>query len=168
MSGTLCVGEIVRGRKAWRGAKPTVDDVRKLWLKYPQTTMLTVSRRGSALLNDLTIQAKFPRREPLAVVNGDIESNPENYTAEGKLKKLTELKPSKLPVYKGMHVYMTKNVRKDVDFVNGMRGVVEAYHSQTKTLRVRTQTGYRVCVHPWTDADLGKKTYMPIRAGHPT
>ena len=132
------------------------------------TSMLAVTRRGAALLNELSVDTKFGKKKPLAIIKGDMESNPENYDKKGNLKKLEELKPLELPVYKGMRVYLTKNVRKEVDFVNGMLAIVEAYDDPSHSLRVRTQTGFVVYVHPWTDTDLGNKTYMPVRAGYPS
>ena len=40
-------------------------------------------------------------------------------------------------------------VNKDMDYVNGMEAVVEAYYDSG--LRVKTKTGYIVMVYPWTD-----------------
>ena len=56
--------------------------------------------------------------------------------------------------------------RKDVDFVNGMRATVEAYHAPTGQVRVLTATGHRVSIFPYTDTDLGNITYYPMRAGY--
>ena len=63
-------------------------------------------------------------------------------------------------------MYLTKNIRNDVDYVNGMLVTVQAYNANTRSWRVHTTTGYTVYVYPWTDAVLGNKTYYPIRAGH--
>lgn len=94
-----------------------------------------------------------------------MESHPQNYR-DGKLKPLEELTPGELPIYIGMRVYLTRNVRKDIDFVNGMAATVEHYDHHTKALRVLTRTGFRVSVFPWTDTDLGGLTYYPVRAGY--
>ena len=95
-SKSLSVSDIVRGRKAWRGQNPSLADVTRLWKRYPNTTMLAVTRRGAALLNELSEAFHFGNKKPLAIIDGDIESNPLNYDAKGKLKKTSELKPLKL------------------------------------------------------------------------
>ena len=98
----LWLSQIVRGRKAWRQHVLTVNDVRRLWNKHPNTTMLAVTRRGAALLNALSVKAKFPKNIPIATVAGDIESNRDNYDSSGKLKTVSELKPMQLEIFKGM------------------------------------------------------------------
>lgn len=65
-----------------------------------------------------------------------------------------------------MSLYLTRDVRKDVDYVNGMQAIVEHYDVGTGGLRVVTKTGHRVVVTPWTDRDLGNVTYYPIRSGY--
>jgi len=163
----LTVAQICRGHKAWRGDRPTVDDIRRLFSKHPDTTILTVSRLGATEINELALQAKFPRREPLAILPGDIECNPENYDAKGELiKEFSKLKPLQVPIHKGMLVYLTRNVRKDVDFVNGMLAKVEDYDVRSMGLRVLTTTGKRVQIWRWTDKDLGNASYYPLRPGY--
>ncbi|MCP4239092.1 MAG: hypothetical protein GY772_00860, partial [bacterium] len=161
----LTVPQIMRGGRAWRGNEPAVQDIRRVLMRHPHTTMLAVTRRGAGLLNDLALQAKFPRREPLAVLPGDVEANPENY-AGGQLKDPRDLRPLELKIYKNMQVYLTRNVNKSTDFVNGMRARVESYDAPSRGLRVITSTGYRVVVWPWTDTDLGNITYYPVRPGY--
>ena len=94
-----------------------------------------------------------------------MESNPFNYE-EGTLKRHQDLQPSELRIYKGMQVYLTRNVRKDVDYVNGMRCMVEAIDTRIGVVTVLTQTGFRVAVYPWTDTELGNHTYFPMRPGY--
>ncbi|CAE8592102.1 unnamed protein product, partial [Polarella glacialis] len=84
--GGVSVPDIMRHRRAWPGHYPTVEAVRSILLKHKNTTMLTVSRQGSAALNDLSLQALYPRRAPLAVISADVESNPENYNDNKELK----------------------------------------------------------------------------------
>ena len=70
-----------------------------------------------------------------------------------------------------MPVFLTKNVMKRHDFVNGMPGVVEHYNPTSRCLTIRTKTDKRVTVFPYTE-DLevdGKKSRVvnyPIRAGY--
>eukprot|EP00975_Prorocentrum_lima_P028705 6029339-Prorocentrum_lima.AAC.1 len=61
---------------------------------------------------------------------------------------------------------MTKNIRKDVDFVNGMKATVDTYEHCTRSLRVTTTTGQKVAIWPWCDADHGYHVYYPVRAGY--
>jgi ATP-dependent exoDNAse (exonuclease V) alpha subunit len=164
--GGVSVPDIMRHRRAWPGHYPTVEAVRSILLKHKNTTMLTVSRQGSAALNDLSLQALYPRREPLAVIPADVESNPENYNDNKELKPVSQLVPTQLPLHEGMQVYFTRNVDKSRDFVNGMRGTVKSWDASVLALEVRTATGHDVQVFRWTDTDLGNMVYFPVRAGY--
>ncbi|CAE8608166.1 unnamed protein product, partial [Polarella glacialis] len=110
--GGVSVPDIMRHRRAWHGHYPTVEAVRSILMKHKNTTMLTVSRQGSAALNGLSLQALYPRRAPLAVVSADIESNPENYNENKELKPVWQLACTQLPLHEGMQVYFTRNVDK--------------------------------------------------------
>ncbi|CAE8671044.1 unnamed protein product, partial [Polarella glacialis] len=164
--GGVSVPDIMRHRRAWHGHYPTVEAVRSILMKHKNTTMLTVSRQGSATLNDLSLQALYPRRAPLAVISADIESNPENYNENKELKPVWQLACTQLPLHEGMQVYFTRNVDKSRDYVNGMRGTVKSWDASVQALEVRTATGHDVQVFRWTDTDLGNKVYFPIRAGY--
>lgn len=90
-------------------------------------------------MNEVALKALFPRHPPLVVLPADMDSNPENYDEAGKL--LTDvfaLKPAQLPLFKGMRVVFTRNVRKDIDYVNGVDATVVAYHKKTKAVEVLT------------------------------
>ena len=63
-------------------------------------------------------------------------------------------------------VVFTRNVRKDVDFVNGMDAEVVGYDTSAKAVEVLTTTQHRVVVWPWTDPDLGNITYYPLKTGY--
>ena len=52
-----------------------------------------------------------------------------------------------------MQLYLTKNVCKEDDYINGMLCTVEAYLPAQDMLRVRAQTGHRLAITCWTDAD---------------
>ena len=156
--------EALQARTIW-GKDPSADAVRKLLHAHPETTILSCSRWGAHNVNICALQALYPNYPPRAVIDGDIESYPENYVG-GKLKAFKNLKPTPLPIYIGMQVYLTRNIRKDIDFVNGMLATVESYDSVRKIVRVRTATGHPVAVFPWTDTDMGNWTYYPMRAGY--
>ena len=155
-----------RKQKAWSGDKPTVHDMRWLLSEHPNTTLLAVSRTGAAVLNDLVLQTLHPRKAPLVTLRGDVESKPDNYNREGQLKPHGQLIPSKLKIYVGQQLYMTKNVRKDTDYVNGMKCLVESWDERTRAVVVKTATGRRVAVTPRSDEDLGGLVYYPLRLGY--
>ncbi|CAE8670521.1 unnamed protein product [Polarella glacialis] len=164
--GGVSVPDIMRHRRAWHGHYPTGEAVRSILMKHKNTTMLTVSRQGSAALNDLSLQALYPRRAPLAVISADIESNPENYNENKELKPVLQLACTQLPLHEGMQGYFTRNVDKSRDYVNGMRGTIRSWDASVQALEVRTATGHDVQVFRWTDKDLGNKVYFPVRAGY--
>ncbi|CAE7365302.1 unnamed protein product [Symbiodinium natans] len=156
----------LRKKMAWRPpGRPTVKGLQKLLKSKPNTTILTCTRRGAAVVNGTALKALFPKYPPIATLPADVDSNPENYV-QGKLKPPAELQPSTMPVYKGMRVYLTRNVRKDIDFVNGMEATVLKYDDNTGGLLVRTATGFVVSVWPWTDPERGGLVYYPVRPGY--
>ena len=147
------------------GREPSVTAVRKLLRAHPETTVLTCSRWGAHSVNVCALKALFPRFPPRSVISGDVESNPENYI-KGKMKGFKDLVPTRLQIFIGMKVYTTRNVRKDIDFVNGMRAEVTGFTAATGAVEVLTSTGHRFSVYPWTDTDMGNITYYPLRAGY--
>ena len=156
----------LRKKMAWRPAgPPTVDGVRKLLKAHPDTTILTCSRRGAEEVNQCALKALFPTFPPLIVLPADVDSNPENYV-RGVLKPVEELVPSNMPVHRGMRVYMTRNVRKDLDYVNGMEAQVLDFDRSSAGLLLRTVTGHTVSVWRWTDPDRGGLSYYPVRPGY--
>jgi hypothetical protein len=152
-------------RMAWRTRDPTVPAMRALLHSHPETTILTCTRKGAAEVNECALWALFPNHPPLVTLDADVESDPANYD-RAQLRAMEDLRPSRLPIFTGMRVYLTRNVRKDIDFVNGMLATVVGYTARTGELRVRTQTGFVVSVFPWTDTDLGNMVYYPARAGY--
>ena len=155
---------LCQGHKAWKTGAPTADDLKTLYGRHPETQIVTCTRRGAAAVNDAALAALYGRKSPLAVLPGDVEQNADNYL-NGKLREDRRPLPSKVPVYKGMQLYLTKNVRKDDDFVNGMLCTVESYHPREDVLRVLTKTGHRLVVTRWTDPDKSSAVYFPIRLG---
>lgn len=144
-----------------------LEAMQKLLKAHPNTVILTCTRRGQHTMNEVALKALFPRHPALVVLPADVDSNPENYDEEGKLlQDASALKAAQLPLFKGMRVVFTRNVRKDIDYVNGMDGTVVAYHKKTKAVEVLTQTNFRVMVWPWTDVERGNATYYPMKAGY--
>ena len=166
--GGVSIADIMNHRRAWRGNNPKLADVRRILRQHPDTTFLAIKRSSANYLDDLCLQSKFPRREPLAVITADMESNPENYWEDGTLKDPRLLKGTQLPLHETMQVYFTRNVDKSRDIVNGMRGEVKAWDASVNAVQVLTKTGHLVWVYPWTDTELGNRTYFPMKAGYAT
>jgi hypothetical protein len=157
---------ICAGRKAWNGnAPPQPHHLKQLFFQHPDTQIVTCSRRGAAMVNDIAVEALHGRKMQLAILPGDVDVNPENYS-EGEFRTDKKAIPSEVKIYKGMKLFLTRNLRKQDDYVNGMQCVVENYHAQQHMLRVRTRTGHRLEITPWTDVEKGGVRYYPIRAGY--
>lgn len=127
--------------------------------------MMAVTRRGTQILNTLAVEALFSEQQPLVTLQGDIEANPDNYDEHGALKAARECLPLHLVCYAGMKLYLTKNVDKARDYVNGMRCTVENYDRACKALLVVTDTQHRLAIRPWTDAAMCK-AFCPVRPGY--
>ena len=135
---------------------------------HPNTTIVACSRAGAEEVNSCAVEALFEkrRRRPLIeALQGDLETNPRNY-CEHNLKPDEELEPLNFAVYKEMDVFLTKNVRKDIDFVNGMLAKVVSYNLRTQSLRVRTRTGHLIEVWRWSDPEHSGLAYYPVRPGY--
>ena len=147
------------------GKEPTVAAVCKLLHAHPDTTVICTSRWGADAVNNCALQALFPRFPPRTIVAGDIESNPKNYI-QGKLKPVHLLEPTEVPIFIGMTIFLTRNVRKDIDFVNGMKCRVDGYDSASGAVLAITETGHHVAVGPWADTDLGGCAHYPLKGGY--
>lgn len=96
---------VFQSRVIW-GSEPSVEQVRKLLHAHANTTVLTCSRWGAFKVNACALAALFPRFPPRVVVDGDVESYPENYI-DGVMKNVSQLMPAPVPVFNGMAVYLT-------------------------------------------------------------
>ncbi|OLP74791.1 hypothetical protein AK812_SmicGene45567 [Symbiodinium microadriaticum] len=165
--------DLVRGHRAMpdRGPgvspAPTSLDVQGMLAETPNTTFVTITRRNAALLNDLAIEALFGEAQPVCTVPGDPESNTDNY---GRGGRLVDCQPAQVPIYLGARVTLTRNVNKELHFVNGMTAeVVDVRH---RCVVVRTRVGNIVTVFPYTDDELVvngepcRVTYLPLRLGY--
>lgn len=91
--------------------------------------------------------------------------NPENWHG-GEFCSDRRPLPSQVPIYEGGKLYITRNVRKDDDFVNGMQCTVQKYYPQENTLRVITKTSHRLVITPWCDLEKGGAVYFPVWLGY--
>ena len=144
---------------------PTPEGMRKLLRQHPETHVLVVSRVGAETVNGAALQAKFPHYPPRAWVPGDVESFSENYN-NGALKPAAELRPSQFPVFKGMKAFITKTLRKDLDYVNGMEVTVQGWSQPNRAIRVVTKTGRTFDITRWADPDMDHLAYYPLRVGY--
>eukprot|EP00973_Karenia_brevis_P009101 1232787-Karenia_brevis.AAC.1 len=76
-------------------------DIKSILLETPQTSFVTITRRGTALLNRLCLEARFGDRPPLMMIPGDYEANLNNYDVDGSL---IDKQPCLIPVFIGMRV----------------------------------------------------------------
>ena len=160
------VRELCVKRKAWQGY-PNVRKIRRYIKRFPQTTILTCTRRGTSVINNLVLRAKFPKRKPLAYLPGDVDANPDNYLRDGAMKPASQLRSLWVPIFLGMKICITQNVRKEADFVNGMVATVEEFYPASSGLRVRTATGRCVVIYKWKNPrEPGLPAHYPIRPGY--
>ena len=161
--------KILRGHRAWTSKDPTAWDVLQLLRKHENTTIVTCTRKGSGLVNKLASKVLFEDRkqESLAELPLDYEMNAANYLDTGKLKS-GRLQATRTSIFKNMKIFLTKNMSKKDDFVNGMAARIEAYDAQSKCLQVMTRTGKRLAVHLFTEEveGHGNVTYFPVRLGY--
>ena len=94
-----------------------------------------------------------------------IPTNPMTYEA-GLLRESIYLEQIRLPIFKGMRVVFTRNVRPDIDYVNGVDGIVQSWCSRSMPTRVQTSTGRLVAVWPYIPVNLDNLGFCPIRAGY--
>ena len=95
---------------------------------------------------------------PLATLPTDPESNLDNYQGSALIAEV----PLMQRIYKDMRVILTKNLNKEIGFVNGMRAVVLS--ATKKGIMVKTEQGRRIMVHPWTSPE--RIIHFPIRVGY--
>ncbi len=135
--------------------------VRGVYENGPKDTLfLTITRSAAALLNAHALEYFFGRIAPQKIVPADPEAHLNNYVGS----KMTGTAPSRLPLYVGLRVVLTRNRDKANDFVNGMGATVT--HIAKKGIYVRTDSGRRLCVYPMTDDN--RVTYYPLRLGYAT
>ena len=156
---------ICRGHKAWVGDEPSAADLGRLLREHPDAAFVAATRRGVATINRLALEALHPRANPLVTLAGAYEDNPDNYVG-GKLREDRRPVPADVPIYRGAKLYLTRNVRKQDDYINGMCCEILSYEPSSRLLWVRTETGKRLPVTSWHDADFPGLVYHPIRAGY--
>ena len=138
---------------------PSEADVRAVFGEDPSTVFVTITKAAAADINDIAVASFFPDQAPLAVVPGDPDANPANF--RGPRQEAWE--PAPVPIFVGARVQLTKNIHKEMDYVNGMGATILGL--QQGGVRVRTDTGFVLVVYPWTDGET-RATYHPMRLGY--
>jgi len=137
---------------------PTPAEVAWILQETPQTTFLTVTRRAAGLLNEMAVNALFKDHEPLTTLPTDPESNTENYQGSKMIGK----EPLESPIYRGARVMLTKNLNKEVGYVNGMGGTVVGIDKAA--ILVKTDQGKLLSIYPWTSEE--HVVHYPLRLGY--
>ena len=174
--GRTFIRDLCKGHKAWSGHhQPTADDISALleWTDQ-KTTVITCTRWGAALVNELCVQVLFldKKVQQMGRIPCDYEANPDNFDEHSTLLDRVP-EPLMLPIYLGLRVRLTRNMDKRHDYVNGMSATVEDYNAASAGLVVKTETNLILCIYPVTEQVLtdsgevrGRVVYYPLRAGY--
>ena len=157
-----------RAHRAWEGSEPDAWDVLSVLRRTDyKTTMVTCTRKGALLLNQLAAKVLFEDRHqaPLAELPLDWEADPANFDKEGE--PVNDVEALATQIYKGIRIVLTKNLNKRQDFVNGMGAVVEAYDAASGCLTVETNTGKRLAICRIRER-VGRRDvdFYPVRLGY--
>jgi len=141
--------------------------LRKIYQEHPDTTIAVCTKKGSEQVNQIAADVLVGRRRELVKLPGDYDANMENFE-KGKLKTDQKPVPSVVSVKKGLRLYLTRNVDKEGDFVNGMACTVLGWDDHSRCLQVRTKTGKRLAVFQYTDPDPKAQncSFFPVRLGY--
>ena len=144
------------------------DDVAAILRDTPHTTFLTVSRKGTAKLNQYALQVLFPDADLLDCIPCDPQENFDNFRGTAQV----DARPFWMPIYEGMRVTITRNTDKENGFVNGMGAVVQ--RRRQNGVQVKTDEGKVLLIHPigqecclW-DGSYRTTTTYPLRLGYST
>ena len=163
------LNEICRGHKAWNCDNPDADDIKRHLDEHEGTVIVTCTRAKAEEINRLAVEGIYAGRNPIAVLEGEIDINPDNYTKEGFRDDRRPI-PAKVPIYAGARLYLTQNQRKEDDYVNGMACTVESFRPNGKggVLMVRTKTGQTLPITKVTNKKVDGRhvRHFPIRLGY--
>jgi len=162
---------ICNGHQAWTTKEPTAWDILKLMRDTDyKTKIATCTRKAAALVHDLAVKVLFKdrKKEPIGEVYFDWDTNMANFDEKGDVIEGEAPQGLKTEIYKDMKIFLTKNLNKKNDFVNGMEATIESYDHESKSLEVLTVSGKRLVVFPYTEhvEKCGNVTCMPLRGGY--
>ncbi|CAK0818116.1 unnamed protein product, partial [Prorocentrum cordatum] len=163
--------EIIRDHRApspihrdvgwWEREEPTEYEIGQVFEEHPTTTFVTISRAKAAWVNQAALRHFYWEVEPLGTIDADPEFNPRNFYGT----KQVSWANMRLPIFEGMRVGFTANIRPEIDFVNGIEGhVIMMDHTG---VLVKTTTGHMVKVPPYTNPEW-RNVYYPLRLAYAT
>ena len=160
---------ILQGHRAWKTNSPDGYDLLETFRKHPNTTVVTCTRAASAHINSLAAKVFFEdgHKRPLGKAAFSYEANQDNFTESGALKD-GRLQAAPTVIYEGMRVFLTANISKEDDFVNGMSAEIQSFDARSQCLEVLTRTGKRLAVHIVThELEDGRRVAcFPARLGY--
>ena len=106
----------------------------------------------------MALNALFVEAVPLTWHPTDPESNPDNYWGS----KMVTHEPLDTPIYLGARMMLTKNLNKEIGYVNGMGCRVVGIDQDA--ILVRTDQGKLISVYPWTSEE--HVVHYPLRLGY--
>ena len=147
-------------RTNYRMKEPTAWDIHQTLVETPDTTFLTCTKAKAALLNRWAVASLFKDERPLAhlSIEGDMDVKANHGSYE--IPKLQR-------IYKGMRITLTRNLNKDIGYVNGMGATVIDMCNNGPM--VRTDQGRTMLIWQITDFDENAniyKTFFPFRLGY--
>jgi len=147
-------------RTYWQDPEPSQREISEILAEKPHTLFCTISRRACGLLNTLAVESIFADAPPMATLPSDPESNVHNYVGSRMVKE----DPLPVSVFVGMRVTLTKNLNKEVGYVNGMGA--EVLGMNNNAMVVRTDQGRVISIFPWTSER--RIVHYPFRLGYAT
>ena len=166
--------KILKGHRAnlhadrTRGNSVTAEDVAQVFKETPNTTFVTISRRGTAQVNKHAVRSLFSDADVLGHIPCDPQENFDNFRGTAQVNA----QPFWIPVYEGMRVTITRNTDKENGFVNGMGAVVQ--RMRRSGVQVKTDEGKVLLIHPiaqestlW-DGTVQTTNTFPLRLGYST
>ena len=143
-----------RKHRAWTSKEPTAYDVLELFRRTrDRTPIVTCTRRAAATMNGLVSKALFEDRHKtnIGYAPFDWEANKDNYDQNGAVARCRRLKPASL------RVFLTKNMDKKNDLVNGMEAKVVHHDAESKCIEVLTQSKQRLTMYLYTEPKKTRK-----------
>ena len=160
--------KICRGHRAWTTKTPDAYDILKIMRDTKEKSTVvtciamvqlksTLWRRMSRLM---TARRRRSARSRLTTWPTLITT-----TTRGSSGMKTKLLLALLALYKGLRLYLTKNMNKKDHFVNGMQVNVVDYDERSHCLKVMTKTRKRLHLITEDVEGHGRVTYFPVRLG---
>jgi hypothetical protein len=126
---------------------PSNADLHWVFTETPNTTFATITRAAAARVNSVAVSSFYSEQTPLVRIPADPEANPTNYDGITQVHNL----PLPIDIHVGLRLTLTRNINKNIDYVNGMGATVQG--ASAAGIRVLTDTHFQLMIYPWTDDD---------------